>query len=73
MEHGWVRAGDRSTIFFLDMRKILIRLQLGRGDRVTRRQNIETEGVAGKIFQDRDLAAAEIRRSGMGAFPLGRS
>jgi len=55
------------------MRKILIRLQLGRGDRVTRRQNIETEGVAGKIFQDRDLAAAEIRRSGMGAFPLGRS
>jgi hypothetical protein len=55
MERRWVGSRDRPTFFSFDAWKTLIRLRLGRGDRVTFRQNIETEEVAGKIFQDRDL------------------
>ena len=54
--------GIDPPFFLLDVRKILIRLQLGRGDPAARRQNIETEGVRGKIFQDKDLADGATRR-----------
>jgi hypothetical protein len=56
MERRWCRRRIDLQFFFAGAWKTLIRLRLGRGDRMTRRQNIETEEVVGKIFQDRDLA-----------------
>jgi hypothetical protein len=63
--------GDRSTFFLAGAGKILIRLQLRCGDRVSFRQNIETEEVAGKIFQDRDLAEGATLRGCIADFPFG--
>jgi hypothetical protein len=48
---------DVSRIFFVDVGKILIRLQLrGRGAG-TRAQNIDSQALVGKIFRTKELRA----------------
>ena len=46
-----------SHFFFVPFSKILISKDLRDGDDTRSRQNLEREGLTGKIFQNKDLAA----------------